>query len=233
MAERQDTVQRELSSLRGLREAGLLDGARVTSMPVNELRTCVQALISTIDQVRMGGRSLSLFALCTSLWYAPTAAIAEALDVEKLMGSGLRIAGDPSIAFPQLGVLLSGILASKYLSLLPSSVGDNVREQARSVLAFVGASGKYTDSVRSVASCLLAAWERDIHDGVREASRLVFADWPAAGVPIEASGEVLDRLLASVAQKLPACWSAWDWRLYQRALEIEDSWEYLHEFELM
>jgi hypothetical protein len=218
-----DIARRERLSVRALKESGLLDGARIASMSIHELPTHIQDLTKTVDQVQMGGRSVSLLGLCTLLWYAPTPAVAEIIDVERLIGSGFRIAGDPSFAFPQLGVLLSGILISKHVNVLPSSVRDIVREQTRRVLAFIGASGRYTESVHSVTSCLLAAWGMDLQDGVREASRLVFADWPASSVPIKASGEVLDRFLANVAQRLPVCWSPWDWRLYQCALEIDDS----------
>lgn len=233
MIKEKDIVNREKSASRNMIDAGLLDITRLKSMSVDEIKLHIRTLLENIEHVRMGGRSISMLSLCSILWYVPTSKLTRIIDCERLIGLGIRISGDPSYVFPQLGLLLSGILIARHSDLLPASIRETVKAQTYRVLSYIDSDSRNFEKCRSLASCLMAAWDIDLQLGVKKASRLIFRHWPKPVIPFTANGDKIDRLAANVSRKLTPCWSSLDWAIYRLFLKREGSWKFLKDYQLL
>jgi len=223
-------IERDEQIFRSI-ESFIVNAEDIAKMDDTEVNSAIGFCLERLHRLRMGGRSLPLVALSVLLWNVHDRGLKVELDIENCLALSFRIAGDPSFVQPEWGLVLVGVLLSRYQHRLSKRVRDEVIAQSKLLLEHYQKNG-ISLPVRRSAQALKESWNCGFPNGLNTVFKACLNAWPdtsdVAHIPDNELKQDMDR----ISGILPVEITLQDRKLYRLNLERRSIWKVLERISL-
>lgn len=198
----------------------------IDEMDDASLDFAIHDCLKELNRLRMGGRSTSLQMLVVLLWNTPRRKIQ--LAIEACLALAFRLAGDPSFAQPEWGIVLAGVLIARYMGgCLPTGTETEIASQCKLLLAYFESTLGVSPAVQKAAAFLTECWVTGFPNGINPVLKACLAAWPETAATAGTSDSELKDQTNLMFATLPACMTEGDRRIFRLFLEKEGKWNIL------
>jgi hypothetical protein len=199
------------------------DPARLRAMGEDRVSSIMKDCFRNLSRIRSGGRSARLVCLSVLLWNNRERALPADLDPEDLLALAFHLALDPSLLFPEWGVVLAGVLLIGFAERLPLDSKGQTLAKCWRLVAYLSQTTSLP-SVANAARTLVAERETKSAGCLNQIIQAALRQWPdTRDINSMPQGE-LEAGIAPLNEILPALWADHQRKIYRLFLERERAW---------
>ncbi len=210
--------------LQAAREAESIIGnqTQIRALGYEQACSIMSNCYRSIRRIRSGGRSVKIVCLSVLLWNNRQRSLPPELDPEDLLALGFHLAVDPSLLFPEWGIVLAGVLLAGFADQLSDSKDETLAKCWRLVdYVRQSAAGPSAHAAGALIVARDAAFVNGLNDVIHAGRR----EWPDTSDINSISKEKLDAEVAPLNKILPALWTNHQRKIYRLFLERSESWK--------